>query len=332
MIAWISLTLQARLLSLLPHPLQAALVIPPKRFPDRAQRSRMFFEALQHLVTWWSETFYDISDATLGLRTRPWDEVQEIVDKLPKLTKADFVDASFLNLANDKGKGKEEASEEKMETISVNAGGERLRTVNSLMKKALKQEGSRDVSAILFVSLARACNLGVRLVTSLQPVPWRAEKQAAKKKPTGAGKGGKSLASRQGNGDGTEEEDEDDMEEVHIPLPEDEDGGPGAVMGKVQKTKTRQAGRRRHLDPADVYRLRAPKPAPKTASTPKKKPNKLSTWNDYFACSMVLTTRSHRAATCVLGRNLQSVRSEVDTCRSSQRDNPPQGRLRARER
>jgi xeroderma pigmentosum group C-complementing protein len=275
---------KARLLSLLPHPLQAALVIPPKRFPDRAQRSRMFFEALQHLVTWWSETFYDISDATLGLRTRPWDEVQEIVDKLPKLTKADFLDTSFLNLASDKlkgkGKAKEEEAEEKMEKISVNAGGERLRTVNSLMKKALKQEGSRDVSAILFVSLARACNLGVRLVTSLQPVPWRAEKQVAKKKPTGAGKGGKSLASRQGNGDNTDEEDdEDDMEEVHIPLPEDEDGGPGAVMGKVQKTKTRQAGRRRHLDPADVYRLRAPKPAPKTTTTPKKRPNKLSRWS-----------------------------------------------------
>jgi xeroderma pigmentosum group C-complementing protein len=242
----------------------------------------MFFQALQDLVIWWSETFFDISDATLGLRTRPWDEVQEIVDKLPKLTKADFIDTSFLNLSDkrkDKGKSREEESEEKMENISVNAGGERLRTVNSLMKKALQQEGSRDVSAILFVSLARACNLGVRLVTSLQPVPWRAEKQVAKKKPTGAGRGGKSLASRQGNGDGTEEEDdEDDMEEVHIPLPEDEDGGPGNVIGKVQKTKTRQAGRRRHIDPADVYRLRAPKPAPKTASTPKKKPSKLSEW------------------------------------------------------
>ena len=98
----------------------------------------------------------------------------------------------------------------------------------------------------------------------------------AKKKPTGAGRGGKSIASRQGNGDGSDEEDEDEMEEVHIPLPEDEDGGPGNVKGKVEKTKIRQAGRRRHIDPADVYRLRAPKPAPKTASTPKKKPNKLS--------------------------------------------------------
>jgi xeroderma pigmentosum group C-complementing protein len=243
----------------------------------------MFFEALQDLVTWWSQSFFDISDATLGLRTRPWDEVQEIVDTLPKLTKADFLNTSFLNLstsrdASGKGKSKEEEVEEKMETIAQNAGGERLRTVNSLMKKALKQEGSRDVSAILFVSLARACNLGVRLVTSLQPVPWRAEKQVAKKKATGAGRGGKSLASRQGNGDGTEEEDdEDDMEEVPIPLPEDEDGGPGNVKGKVQKTKIRQAGRRRHIDPADVYRLRAPKPAPKTA-VPKKKPNKLSGW------------------------------------------------------
>jgi len=218
-----------------------------------------------------------VSDATIGLRTRPWDEVQEIVDTLPKLTKADFLDTSFLNLSKPRnGKDKEAEDEEKLEKIALDAGGERLRTVNSLMKKALKQEGSRDVGAILFVSLARACNLGVRLVTSLQPVPWRAEKTSAKKKPTGAGRGGKSLASRQGNGEGSGEDDEDDMEEVHIPLPEDEDGGPGQVKGKIEKTKTRQAGRRRHLDPADVYRLRAPKPAPKTASTPKKKPNKLS--------------------------------------------------------
>ena len=261
-------------------------MIPPAKFPDRAHRSRLFFEALQELVSWWSQSFFDISDATLGLRTRPWDEVQEIVDTLPKLTKADFLDTSFLNLSKPKSsKEREEEEEEKMEQIAINAGGERLRTVNSLMKKALKQEGSRDVGAILFVSLARACNLGVRLVTSLQPVPWRAEKTTAKKKATGAGRGGKSLASRQGNGDGTgDDDDEDEMEEVPIPLPEDEDGGPGQVKGKIEKTKTRQAGRRRHIDPADVYRLRAPKPAPKTASTPKKKPNKLSKWGDARSC------------------------------------------------
>lgn len=263
-------------MSLLPHPLQAALVIPPSRFPDRAHRSRLFFDALQNLVTWWTESFFDVSDNALGLRTRPWDEVQEIVDTLPKLTKADFVSAGFLGNGKGKERSKEE-EEEYMERLETNAGGERLRTVNSLMKKALKQEGSRDVKAILFVSLARAAGLGARLVTSLQPVPWRAEKSVVKKKSTGAGRGGKSVASRQGNGAGSdEEEDEDDMEEVPIPLAEDKDGGPIHAKDKVKKTTVRQAGRRRHIDPADVYRLRAPKPAPKTAGeTPKKKPKVL---------------------------------------------------------
>lgn len=251
-------------------------MIPPTRFPDRAYRSRLFFDALQDLVIWWSQSFFDISDATLGLRTRPWDEVQEIVDTLPKLTKADLVGTSFLGKGKEKAKTKEE-EEDYMEKLEVNAGGERLRTVNSLMKKALKQEGSRDVSAILFVSLARAAGLGTRLVISLQPVPWRAEKNVAKKKPKGAGQGGRSLASRQGNGAGSEddEDDEDDMEEVPIPMAHDKDGGPVHAMGKVKKTIVRQAGRRRHLDPADVYRIRPPRPAAKTVGASKRKSKKL---------------------------------------------------------
>lgn len=173
-----------------------------------------------------------------------------------------------------KGKEKAVADEDRMELLGIGAGGERLRSVNSMMKKALQQEGSRDVSAQLFVSLARACGLGARLVASLQPVPWRAEKATPKKKP-GAGRGGRTTASRQGVGPPSSEEEEDDMEEVPIPQPEDAEGGPGEVIGKINsKNKTRQAGRRRHIDPADVYRLRPPRPTPKLV-TPKKKPSKL---------------------------------------------------------
>ena len=150
------------------------------------------------------------------------------------------------------------------EKFADGLGGERLRSANSLMKKVLQQEGSRDVMAQLFVSLARACGLGTRLVTSLQPVPWRAEKPGAKKK-TGAGRGGRLLASRQGNGDGSEES---DMEEVEIPPPEDREGGPGRVVDKFKgkRPTIRQAGRRRHQDPADVYRLRPPRPSKPTPS------------------------------------------------------------------
>ena len=141
-----------------------------------------------------------------------------------------------------------------------------LRSVNSLMKKALQQEGSRDVSSILFVSLARACGLGARLVHSLQAIPWRAEKVVAKKK-SGAGSKKRLLAHRQGNGSpagsaASEEEGEDDeMEEV--PMPEDREGGPGYVASQVKRKGIRGAGKRRLQDPADLYRLRKQRPTPR---------------------------------------------------------------------
>ncbi|CAD6566755.1 MAG: hypothetical protein TREMPRED_002955 [Tremellales sp. Tagirdzhanova-0007] len=257
--------LKARLLSLLPHPLQAAFSIPPSRFPDRAQRSRLFFDALQSLVTWWSQSFFDISDPTLGLRTRPWEEVQEVVDKLPRLTHGDLFGGGFV---------KRRISDDD-EELFPGSGGEKLRSVNSMMKKVLQQEGSRDVSAQLFVTLARACGLGVRLVASLQAVPWRAEKVVAKKKP-GAGRGGRTLASRQGNGPASEEEesDEDEMEQVLIPGSGVEDVVPPEVTEKLPTTqgRVRAAGKRRLQDPADLYRLRKAKPTPQKVGT-SMKPN-----------------------------------------------------------
>ncbi|WVF68799.1 hypothetical protein IAT40_003571 [Kwoniella sp. CBS 6097] len=252
--------LKARLLSLLPHPLQAAFNIPPSRFPDRAQRSRLFFDALQSLVTWWSQSFFDISDPTIGLRTRPWDEIQEIIDQLPKLTRADLTPGHFISDTKEKSKERQDT----LDQMSIGSGEEKLRSVNSLMKKALQQEGSRDVSAQLFVSLARSCGLGARLVVSLQPVPWRAEKVVHKKKP-GAGRGGRSLASRQGMGpesDGEDDEDEDEFEEVPMP---------GSEEKKTPKSNVRAAGVRRMQDPADLYRLRPSKPAPPKVGTPSKR-------------------------------------------------------------
>ncbi|WVQ84392.1 hypothetical protein IAT38_006544 [Cryptococcus sp. DSM 104549] len=262
--------LQARLLSLLPHPLQAAFNIPPSRFPDRAQRSRLFFDALQTLVTWWSHTFFDISDSTLGLRTRPWDEVQEVIEKIPKSTRAELTPGTFAynaKAATKQGKGKDKASKEEeefLEMLGEGAGGEKLRSVNSLMKKALQQEGSRDVSAQLFVALARSCGLGTRLVTSVQAVPWRAEKVVQKKK-TGKPR---TLAGRQGMGE--DDEDEDEMEEVPIPGVDDE----SSASGSAKKSNDRGAGKRRHQDPADLYRLRKYRPQPQKLGAPKKRKTK----------------------------------------------------------
>lgn len=266
---------QARLLSLLPHPLQAAFVIPPKRFPDKAQRSRLFFDALQSLATWWSQAFFDVSDTTSGLRTRTWDEVQEVIDTLPRLTKRDFQSGTFKSTPSKKGKGKkkDEDVDPIIDALTQEYGGERVRSVNSMMKKALQQEGSRDMSAQLFVALARACGLGARLVVSLQPVPWRAEKVVQKKVKKGAGKGGRTLASRQGNGSGASE-DEDEFEEVPIP------SGGGPSSGR--KKRTFGGGQRRAANPNDLYRLRPQRPAPQKlgSSKPKKKSKegKLLAW------------------------------------------------------
>nr|XP_018262096.1 uncharacterized protein I303_05111 [Kwoniella dejecticola CBS 10117]OBR84254.1 hypothetical protein I303_05111 [Kwoniella dejecticola CBS 10117] len=254
--------LKARLLSLLPHPLQTAFSIPPSRFPDKAQRSRLFFDALQDLVTWWSQSFFDVSDPTLGLRTRPWDEIQEIIDQLPKLARADLTPGHYLAQSKEKVKEREDA----LESMSVGSGAEKLRSVNSLMKKALQQEGSRDVSAQLFVALARACGLGVRLVTSLQVVPWRAEKVVHKKKP-GAGRGGRTVASRQGMGPNSDEEEEEEDEFEEVPIP-------GQDAPKERKNNVRAGGTRRLQDPTDLYRLRAPKPPPQTVGKPSKPKSK----------------------------------------------------------
>ena len=262
--------IQARLLSLLPHPLHAAFNIPPSRFPDRAQRSRLFLDALQSLVTWWSQSFFDVSDWTLGLRTRTWDECQEIADQLPKLNRTDILGKGFERQTDLSGS---------MDILALNAGGERIRTPNSMMKKVLQQEGSRDISAQLFVSLARSCGLGARLVVSLQAVPWRAEKVATPKKKTGAGRKGKSVASRQGNGEASDEESEEELEEVPIPDLESKpaEGGeaPASTVGtpnKDAKSRTYGAGRRRYQDPADLYRLR--KPSAQKLGTAKAKPKK----------------------------------------------------------
>ncbi|KLT44519.1 Rad4-domain-containing protein, partial [Cutaneotrichosporon oleaginosum] len=268
--------LQCRLLSLCPLRLAADLVVSPKRFPDRAQRNRLFLEALQELVTWWSQDFFDISDPMLGLRTRTWDDMQEIIERMPRLSRAELLGGVLSRRTeaprtetpkSKKGKGKDKNKMEDpvLAALEEELGGERLRSVNSLAKKALQQEGSRDVSALLFVALARACGLGARLVVNIQAVPWRAEKVVAKKK--GAGSGARSAAQRQGMGDDYSGSEEDELEEVQIP------GASGAEPSRKNNSNlgsARQPSKPR--DSADMYRLRQPKPPPQTVgSKPKRK-------------------------------------------------------------
>lgn len=229
-------------------------------------------------MTWWSQSFFDISDPTLGARTRTWDEVQEVIDSLPRINKSDIYGGTFtsrfIKQAKDrKGKGKAKEMEEvdpMMESLAEAFGGERLRSVNSMMKKVLQQEGSRDVSAQLFVALARACGLGARLVVSIQAVPWRAEKAPTGKKKVGAGSGGRTMASRQGVGHDVMSE-EEELEEVPIPGVDEVASGSGK---KEKKKKSKQRGGHipKTADPADLYRLRPQRPAPQTVgSKPRRK-------------------------------------------------------------
>lgn len=188
--------------------------------------------------------FFDISDPLLGQRTRTWDEVQEVIDRLPPLAREDLVKTAFsakkFSPKKRKGKGKDqEEQDEVLASLQEEFGGEQLRSCNSLMKKTLQQEGSRDVSAQLFVSLARACGLGARLVVSIQAVPWRAEKVAQKKKKP------RTKARRQGMGSDVGSEVEE-LEEVPLP---DTNQGPQT----------------------DLYKLRKQRPAPQTTGAPKRK-------------------------------------------------------------
>lgn len=220
-------------------------------------------------MTWWSQDFFDISDPLLGLRTRTWDDVQETIERMPRLSRADILGGVMLKkeLAKQK-KGKGKAMEDPiLAQLEEELGGERLRSVNSLAKKALQQEGSRDISAQLFVALARACGLGARLVVNIQAVPWRAEKIITKKR--GGGSGARSNAHRQGMGEDFNDSEADELEEVPIP------GASGLGTPQSQKSNLSRAERRNWpKDPADMYRLRQPKPPTQTVGAKSKRKKK----------------------------------------------------------
>jgi len=218
---------QSRLLSLAPHALHAAFHIPPSRYPDAMQRARMFQTALQDLATWWANHFFEIPDTTIGVKTRSWDECMEIVEQLPRLVQNAglkvIVDGEGGDTETALRAGKVKAVEsldpkvlEEFQT-ALGPGGEQMRTVKSMMKKALQAKGGRDTSSQLFVSLCRSLGLGARLVVSLQAVQWKADKQ-----PTTKGSG-KSKASKP------------DPTEAAVSIPKADDG----------KRKSRKAVRRK---------------------------------------------------------------------------------------
>lgn len=79
---------QARLMSLIPLPLQLAISnIHKKREPDVRQRGRMFENAVKRLAQWWRESFFKADPQGSGeIQNRTFDEVQRELNRKHKST------------------------------------------------------------------------------------------------------------------------------------------------------------------------------------------------------------------------------------------------------
>ncbi|KIJ64619.1 hypothetical protein HYDPIDRAFT_90094 [Hydnomerulius pinastri MD-312] len=181
--------LHARLLSMTPLSLQNGFaMIHKSRIPDQNKRGRLFEAAVTRLVDWWSGTFFTVS-LTGHLKNKTFDEVQKETSQ----------------------------SNEPYDPESDSDGSERIRSVNSLMKHALMQTGSRDISAQLFTALCRALDIPARLVVSLQSVPWQSRVGEPTVKKDGSKGKAKAPQTSVDNQDVPEVNDESEMEEVDIP-------------------------------------------------------------------------------------------------------------------
>ncbi|KAJ6508305.1 hypothetical protein C8R45DRAFT_439424 [Mycena sanguinolenta] len=155
--------LHARLLSLTPLSLQTAFaMIHKSRVPEQHQRGRMFETAMGHLVYWWAQTFFYVTFDG-HLRNRTFDTVQKAVELLEEVP--DATEAWDIELLQD----------------VLGDKGELIKGPKSLMKHALMQKGSRDISAQLFTALCRGLGIPARLVVSLQSVPWQSNAGKPKK-------------------------------------------------------------------------------------------------------------------------------------------------------
>ncbi|KAL1692551.1 hypothetical protein GGG16DRAFT_124024 [Schizophyllum commune] len=179
--------LHARLLSLTPLELQNAFsAIHKSRMPDANHRAHMFRRALEGLVEWWADEFFDVKPEG-HIRNRTFAEVQKYMIK--HQVPLDDPDATM-----------------DLETLEdvLDDEGETIRSPKSLMKHALMHSGSRDVSAQLFTALCRALGLPARLVFSIQSVPWQTKDTSSgspTKKKQSKGKGKQKATEYQDDGE-----------------------------------------------------------------------------------------------------------------------------------
>src|SRR5713226_534178 len=109
--------LQARLLSLTPHPIQNSLaMIHKSRIPDDVKRGYLFEQAVSRLASWWADSSFTVK-LTGHLRNCTFEDVQRVL-----LSKS-LVDDDQVEI---------------------------VRSAKSLMKHALMRSGSRDVGSQLF--------------------------------------------------------------------------------------------------------------------------------------------------------------------------------------
>jgi xeroderma pigmentosum group C-complementing protein len=180
-------------MSLTPLALQNAFaMIHKSRVPDAHRRGRLFETAVQRLVDWWLDFFEVVPHG--HIRNRTFDEVEAELRVKAEARAA----REAARAADRKGKGKQRArdtdSDADSDSDDENDDAEIIRSVKSLMKHALMQRGSRDMSAQLFTALCRALGVPARLVVSLQAVPW----QASVGKPKPPGKKKKKAAAADG--------------------------------------------------------------------------------------------------------------------------------------
>ncbi|CAE6427304.1 unnamed protein product [Rhizoctonia solani] len=206
--------LKARLLSLVPLPIQHGFTsITKSAHPDPARRGRLFETALVRLTSWFAPSssanpqnihmerpsgWFRITNAG-HIKTHTFEAGVQRIQMLEKREAERKIRRAKRHerrakraRARIKGKGKARASsssssDEEEDDLEVNDpedewyAPERLRSPNSIAKHALQRSGSRDVAALIFVAIVRALGIPARLVSSLQCVAWSIPKDYSSK-------------------------------------------------------------------------------------------------------------------------------------------------------
>ncbi|KAH8929315.1 Rad4-domain-containing protein [Atractiella rhizophila] len=153
--------LLARILSQIPSSLANSFTsFNPTTHPNERDRSRLFDSAVKDLAFWWWETWDMTPEGTGEVRVWSFAEGQE---------KAKAFDWAKWS----EGKSSPEEWPEVKERIQ----GEK-----SLMKRAVKMKGSRDMMAYLFAGALRALDVPCRVVVSLQAVDYKGGHELDKEK------------------------------------------------------------------------------------------------------------------------------------------------------